>query len=254
MQNTLTLKWKWIWRRLRSTHLTCNLPVSAAGLARDEYCCCALVSVLFLLRVNTVGLAPWSSCRIAVSLCELPFGDNSSNRFSKESRNSSSLQLDSEQFIWAWKRQRSEIIHKLIWHEKKSIHTKAGCEIKKNYWVSFRKATTENWVSEAILGFPNGNGESLLSMTLIFTGFPVGNHCQKLGFPTVFWVSRIAGNQVISHPAIRMKMSKTQCFISKYSEWWINFLMNSFFQKSSLIVPKGMWFGFEWHMLLWFNR
>ncbi len=82
-------------------YLTCNLPVSAAGLARDEYCCCALVSVLFLLRVNTVGLAPWSSRRIAASLCELPFGDNSSNRFSKESRNSSSLQLDSEQFIWA---------------------------------------------------------------------------------------------------------------------------------------------------------
>ncbi len=68
-----------------------------------------------------------------------------------------------------------------------------GCEITKNDWIFFRKATSKNWLSAALSGFLKTPGKHcilvskfLVSKALIFTMFPFGNPCQKNGFPTVF--------------------------------------------------------------------
>ena len=37
----------------------------------------------------------------------------------------------------------------------------AGCDITKNYLVSFRKPTPKNWISKSLSGFPNESGESM---------------------------------------------------------------------------------------------
>ena len=64
--------------------------------------------------------------------------------------------------------------------------TNSGCEITKNYLVSFRKLTPKIWVSESLSGFPSGSQIHLESLALIFTGCPSGNPCKIIGFPAVF--------------------------------------------------------------------
>ena len=61
-----------------------------------------------------------------------------------------------------------------------------GCEITKNYLVSFRKLNPKIWVSESLSGFPSGSQIHLESLALIFTGCPFGNPCKIIGFPAVF--------------------------------------------------------------------
>ncbi len=47
------------------------------------------------------------------------------------------------------------------------ITTITGCEITKNNWISFRKATSKNWLSAALSGFPKR----------------IGKPCARFGFP-----------------------------------------------------------------------
>ncbi len=77
---------------------------------------------------------------------------------------------------------------------------KAGCEITKNYLVSFRKPISKIWVSENLSGFPNGSGASIDSFWLSEKDVQSETLVKKLGFRLYFWVSRTPGNSVISHP------------------------------------------------------
>ncbi len=74
-----------------------------------------------------------------------------------------------------------------------------GYEITKNYWVSFRKATSKNWLSVAISDFRKTLRKPWVSfgfprLRFLLQGFPSEILVRKIAFHQYFWVSRKASN------------------------------------------------------------
>ena len=84
-----------------------------------------------------------------------------------------------------------------------SYYSYTGCEITKIFWVSIRKATQKNSLSEIFSGFPNWKRESILPRAWFLQAFQSEILVKKLAFRQCFWVSRKAGKPVISHPELQ---------------------------------------------------
>ena len=97
-----------------------------------------------------------------------------------------------------------------IWVESVFEPTCAHCRVRitKYYWISFRKPTSKDWVSETLWGSPNGSSKS---KHWFLQGVQSETLVQKLGFRQCFWVSRKPGNSVISHP---VKMSNNRLILT----------------------------------------